>query len=167
MSVLSYGKRMRTKRISPDEEAKYYCTQSVVDKDGFKIKFISDYKGFGVFSETRFNAGDFLLQYCGERISAEEGRRRLNKIGTENKCFFYEFQGEQLCIDAEDSDRLCQMVNNAPDTDVNAVMKLKVFSNREYLCLFAVKNIEPGEELLYNYGDKENLWWRKKVNKKS
>ncbi|WAR28263.1 KT5AA-like protein [Mya arenaria] len=144
----------RTKRISPDEEAKYYCTQSVVDKDGFKIKFISDYKGFGVFSETRFNAGDFLLQYCGERISAEEGRRRLNKIGTENN------------IDAEDSDRLCQMVNNAPDTDVNAVMKLKVFSNREYLCLFAVKNIEPGEELLYNYGDKENLWWRKKVLQK-
>lgn len=66
-------------------------------------------------------------------------------------------------IDAEESDRLCQMVNDAPDRDVNTVMKLKVFSDKEYLCLFAVKNIEPGEELLYNYGDEENLWWRNKV----
>lgn len=32
------------------------------------------------------------------------------------------------------------------------------------LCLFALKDIHPGDELLYDYGDiRKNLWWRKKV----
>ena len=43
-------------------------------------------------------------------------------------------------------------------------MKLKKFGNKEALCLFAQKNIEPKEEITYNYGDEGNLWWRKKVS---
>lgn len=56
------------------------------------------------------------------------------------------------------------MVNDAPDSTRNSVMKLKVFSKSEHLCLFAVKDIQAGQEILYSYGERENLWWRKKVN---
>lgn len=67
-------------------------------------------------------------------------------------------------IDAEaTANHICQFVNDS-DTACNAVMKLKVFNNAEYLCLFANRDIAVGEEILYNYGDKSNnLWWRKKV----
>lgn len=68
-------------------------------------------------------------------------------------------------LDAEGTtDHICQWVNDACESESNAVMMLKVFGSRERLCLFAKKDIEAGQELTYNYGDKEgNLWWRKKV----
>jgi hypothetical protein len=37
--------------------------------------------------------------------------------------------------------------------------------NHPILCLFATKNINPGEEILYNYGQK-NYPWEKEVIKK-
>ena len=39
-------------------------------------------------------------------------------------------------------------------------MKLKIFNNYPRLCLFAAKDIDPGEEIRYDYGD-ENAPWRK------
>lgn len=31
-------------RLSPDSEAKFFC-EAGLDKDGFEVKYISDYKG--------------------------------------------------------------------------------------------------------------------------
>lgn len=68
-------------------------------------------------------------------------------------------------IDAEGtSGHICQYVNDADSNSCNSVMMLKVVGGIERLVLFAKKDIQPGEEVVYNYGDKEgNLWWRKKV----
>jgi SET domain-containing protein len=41
-------------------------------------------------------------------------------------------------------------------------MKIQKFSFGERLCLFALRDIMPGQELAYSYGDEKNLWWRKK-----
>lgn len=36
---------------------------------------------------------------------------------------------------------------------------------RPYLCLFATRDIEPGWEIRYDYGETEKkMWWRKMVN---
>jgi hypothetical protein len=66
-------------------------------------------------------------------------------------------------IDAErTSGHICHFVYDSKDS--NAVMMLKLLGNTERLCLFTKKNIAIGEEVTYDYGDKEgNLWWRKKV----
>ncbi|XP_065932664.1 uncharacterized protein [Magallana gigas] len=171
MAALSYGKRClkavlendikkKKKRLSPDAEAQRYC-EAGLDKDGFEVKYISDYKGFGVFSVAEHAKGDFLLQYAGEKITKNEATERMKK-STENKFFFYCYKGQDLCIDAEGvSNSICHFVNDA-DKTANSVMKLKVFHEKEYLCLYAMKDIQPGEEIQYNYGDKENLWWRSK-----
>ena len=50
--------------------------------------------GYGVFSIQQFEAGDFLLQYVGEKISVEEAERR-QKRGAENKMFFYKYNGKE------------------------------------------------------------------------
>ena len=34
----------RAKRLPPDEDAEYYC-KAGIDKDCFKLKYISDFKG--------------------------------------------------------------------------------------------------------------------------
>ena len=71
-------------------------------------------------------------------------------------------------IDAENAKgHICQFVNDATDAQSNAVMKLKIFKNREFLCLNAKRDLVAGEEILYNYGDEKNLWWRRQVGKSS
>lgn len=58
---------------------------------------------------------------------------------------------------------ICQFVNDGSE-DANSSMKLKVFNGKEYLCLYAIRDITDGEEILYNYGcDEKSLWWRCKV----
>lgn len=39
-------------------------------------------------------------------------------------------------------------------------MKLKIFNNYPRLCLFAAKDIDPGEEIRYDYGDENTPWER-------
>lgn len=34
----------KAKRLSPNEDAEYYC-KAGIDKDGFDLKYISDFKG--------------------------------------------------------------------------------------------------------------------------
>ncbi|XP_052695823.1 uncharacterized protein LOC128174270 [Crassostrea angulata] len=82
------------KRLSPDAEAQRYC-EAGLDKDGFEVKYISDYKGFGVFSVAEHAKGDFLLQYAGEKITKNEATERMKK-STENKFFFYCYKGQDL-----------------------------------------------------------------------
>lgn len=44
----------------------------------------------------------------------------------------------------------------------NCEMKKIVCEGKPHLCLFAVKEISPGEEITYNYGD-SSYPWRSKV----
>lgn len=45
----------------------------------------------------------------------------------------------------------------------NSKMKTITVNGKPHLCLFAIKDINPGEEITYNYGNAE--WpWRVKVN---
>ncbi|KAL3863206.1 hypothetical protein ACJMK2_004972 [Sinanodonta woodiana] len=151
----------RSKHKDPGKDAEWWCHVGL-DRDGFSLKYISDYKGM--------EKGDFLLEYFGERINiqeAEERERKYDKDGTQ-MCyiFVYRFNGKQECIDATCTQgRLCQYANDAYPEPPNCVMKLKKFKNQKpRLCLFAHRDINKGEELVYDYGDDTiNLWWRKKV----
>lgn len=67
-------------------------------------------------------------------------------------------------IDATTShtDRLGRFVNDAKYGNSN-IKKLFV-NGRPHLCLFAVSDIQPGEQILYDYGDDAgHLFWRDKV----
>lgn len=71
-------------------------------------------------------------------------------------------------IDASATEgHICQFVNDGDKTEINSVMKMKVIHDIPRLCLYALKAIHPGEELLYDYGDNRmNLWWRRQVSPK-
>lgn len=57
-----------------------------------------------------------------------------------------------------------RMVNDAqPETvEENVLIKIVVVDQLPHLCLFALRDIEIGEELRYDYGI-DDLPWRKKV----
>ena len=43
----------------------------------------------------------------------------------------------------------------------NACMRKMTIAGRPHLVLFAQKDINQGDEIVYDYGDSdENLWWR-------
>jgi hypothetical protein len=66
-------------------------------------------------------------------------------------------------VDATQSDGMGRLVNDIDwQTKANCVMKVVMVKNVPYLCLFATKDLEPGMELRYDYGDPEQPW-RKKV----
>ena len=65
-------------------------------------------------------------------------------------------------IDASKEDGSLGRLVNDNHKSPNCVMKKVTVNNRPHLCLFAVRNIEVGTELDYNYGDSK--WpWRQKV----
>lgn len=66
-------------------------------------------------------------------------------------------------VDATNDALLGRFVNDSKAG--NSVMKKMFFDALPYLCLIALDNIYPGDELRYDYGDVgSNLWWRKKVH---
>ena len=72
------------------------------------------------------------------------------------------YENLYFSVDATETTGLCKYINDSPVP--NCVMKKISVEHRPYLCLFALKDIDIGEELRYNYGDaSKNLWWRKNV----
>ena len=69
-----------------------------------------------------------------------------------------------ICCSIERTKSSCiaQFVNDSKSG--NCVMKKIVVDDITRLCLFAVRSIEPGVELQYDYGDQESLFWRDKIN---
>ena len=67
-------------------------------------------------------------------------------------------------IDATFSNCLARFVNDSPYG--NCDMRKYIIKNDPHLCLVALKNLEEGVELRYDYNDdSENLPWRKDVSK--
>lgn len=66
-------------------------------------------------------------------------------------------------IDAAQEDGSFGRLVNDEHIHPNCRMKKVVIDGKPYLCLFALRDIIPGEEITYNYG--EAHWpWRKKVS---
>ncbi|XP_056289172.1 N-lysine methyltransferase KMT5A-A-like [Pseudoliparis swirei] len=76
--------------------------------------------------------------------------------------FSFRYNGQQLCVDAaKEDDSLGRLVN---DNHLNPNCKMKAMSvnGKPHLCLFAIKDISPGDEIMYDYGD--SYWpWRCKI----
>jgi SET domain-containing protein len=68
-----------------------------------------------------------------------------------------------LSIDATHSSGFGRMVNDS--SRGNCLMKKIFVCGEEHLCLFASETINPGDQLLYNYGDDPSrLFWRNQAS---
>ncbi len=65
-------------------------------------------------------------------------------------------------VDAAREDGSLGRLVNDDHVNPNSKMKTIRVDREPHLCLFAVKDISPGQEIMYNYGDSD--WpWRSKV----
>ncbi|KAG7226325.1 hypothetical protein INR49_003077 [Caranx melampygus] len=149
----------RRRRISPKDDAKYHVSTGK-DKPGFDVQHISVFKGRGVFTSAPFEKGDFLLEYQGELISKQECERRQRLYRNSLKVFMFEFKfnGKLWCVDAAKEDGTLGRLVNDDHVNPNAKMKYMMVEGKPHLCLFATRDISPGEEITYDYGDSDWPW---------
>lgn len=76
--------------------------------------------------------------------------------------FFYSIDAT---AEPETGPKLGRLVNHGEGKETNVKLATLDVSGQPTLCLFALRNIEKGEELLYNYGISD-LPWKKNPNLK-
>ncbi|PIK47617.1 putative N-lysine methyltransferase SETD8-A-like [Apostichopus japonicus] len=107
----------------------------------------------------------FFLEYRGEKISQQEAEEREPIIQKTKDFYLNSFViMEKKCIDASDSCGNGRMVNDGKNL---ANCKMMVFTKEGVpkLCLFALKDVERGSELRFDYGFSE-LPWRERIKLK-
>ncbi|XP_059372850.1 uncharacterized protein LOC132110302 [Carassius carassius] len=156
------------RRRKPLQDAEHHITCKT-DKPGLREQFISKYKGRGVFTTGAFFRGDFVLEYRGELLSSQESLDRTEHYTEAENTFLFDFQwhGKNWCMDASKEDSSLGRLANDETRNLTCKMRTVEVSRKPHLCLFAVRDILPGEEITYNYGDSDWPWRVKPLNKAS
>lgn len=105
---------------------------------------------WGVFAEDFIQKGEFVIEYIGEIISnpvadIREKEYEKAQIGSD-----YMFRIDSQCVcDATKEGSLARFINAS--CDPNCVTKIIQVDGVKKICIYAKKNIGPGEELCYDY----------------
>ncbi|XP_075690034.1 N-lysine methyltransferase KMT5A isoform X2 [Rhinoderma darwinii] len=125
-------------------------------EDGMKVDIITG-KGRGVIATRNFQRGEFVVEYHGDLIETTDAKRREAFYAEDSStgCYMYYFQylNKTYCVDAtKESNRLGRLINHSKNG--NCHTKLHDIKNVPHLILIASRDINAGEELLYDYGDR-------------
>ncbi len=105
----------------------------------------SGIQGSGVFATRRIRKGRRIIEYTGEIIdSAEEDRRYDDEAMSRHHTFLFKID-ENTTIDATRTGSVARFINHSCDPNCEAVWE----DRRIYI--EAVRNIQPGTELCYDY----------------
>ncbi|XP_078790071.1 uncharacterized protein LOC105358446 isoform X3 [Oryzias latipes] len=147
-------------RISPQKDAMHHVITKT-DKTGkLEVKFINAVKGRGVFATHPFNKGDFIVEYRGDMINEKECERRKRVYHHSCATFMFAFRWKEKiwCIDASREDGSLGRFVNDEHRCPNSKMKKIDVNGVPHLCLFALHNIQEGEEITYDYGGNDCPW---------
>ena len=101
--------------------------------------------GLGVFARHPIRRGTRIIEYLGERVSHAEADRRYEHKDAEDAHTFLFIVDSRTVIDAGVDGNEARFVNHACDPNCESVIEdRRVF-------IEALRAIEPGEELTYDY----------------
>ncbi|POR32761.1 Histone-lysine N-methyltransferase EZH2 [Tolypocladium paradoxum] len=118
--------------------------------------------GYGLFTAEDITQDDFVIEYVGELITHDEGVRREARRGDvfdEDSNISYVFtllENEGIWVDAAIYGNLSRYINHASENDKRGcnVTPRILYVNGEYRIKFtAMRDIQAGEELFFNYGE--------------
>ncbi|GMR34276.1 hypothetical protein PMAYCL1PPCAC_04471 [Pristionchus mayeri] len=111
-------------------------------------------RGWGLRSFSTIPAGSFISEYTGELIGNEAANER------DDKYLFETIMGDRkLTIDAHFAGNSARFINHScePNAKVGMVYWEPSYDNHlNHVCVFASKEIRPGEEITIHYG---HSWW--------
>ncbi|XP_016132677.1 N-lysine methyltransferase KMT5A-A [Sinocyclocheilus grahami] len=125
-------------------------------ENGMMVRYIEG-KGRGVFATQKFQKGQYVVEYHGDLLQITDAKQReaLYAQDPATGCYMYYFQylSKTYCVDAtKESDRLGRLINHSKNG--NCQTKLHDINGIPHLILVASRDIQEGEELLYDYGDR-------------
>lgn len=94
--------------------------------------------GLGLYAAEDIKKGDFVIRYTGELISTEEADRRLTK-------YLFEID-DDYTIDGADRSNTARYMNHFCKPNVEAEIEAG------QIHFYALRDIQAGEELGYDYG---------------
>jgi uncharacterized protein len=101
--------------------------------------------GDGVFALQRITKGVRIVEYVGERVSHEEADGRYDdKDPNDNHTFLF-IVDKHTVIDAGVGGNEARFINHSCDPNCESVIQ------RRHVFIEAIRDIEPGEELCYDY----------------
>ena len=105
----------------------------------------SSIQGRGAFATRPIRKGQRLIEYTGDRITPEEGDRRYIEDGMKRHHTFLFTLDEDTVIDAAVGGNEARFINHSCEPNCQALIEGK------QIFIFALRTIEPGEELSYDY----------------
>ncbi|KAK2708539.1 N-lysine methyltransferase KMT5A-B-like isoform X2 [Artemia franciscana] len=140
------------------EIEKYNLEQAVLSgkEDGVKVELFPE-KGRGVVTTRYFKKGEFVLEYAGDLIDIVEAKRREAVYSQDQNLgsfmYYFQYKNVSYCIDATaECPRLGRLVNHSRNG--NLATRILEIKNEPRLILITKRDIELGEEILYDYGDR-------------
>ena len=101
--------------------------------------------GYGVFAARRIRKGTTIIEYLGDRVSHEQADARYeDKDPNDNHTFLFTVDAKTV-IDAGVNGNEARYINHACDPNCESAA-----ANRR-IFIEAIRTIEPGEELSYDY----------------
>ena len=102
--------------------------------------------GHGVFAAQPLAEGEKLLEYKGERISWKEAdNRHPHDPSQPNHTFFFQLENSDV-IDGGVNGNSARWINHSCDPNCEAR------EEKKRIFIYALRNIEAGEEINYDYG---------------
>lgn len=112
-------------------------------------RFMTQQKGWGVQTKMPIKKGTYILEYVGEVVTEREFKERMATLYTSDIHHYCLHLDGGLVIDGHRMGSDCRFVNHscAP----NCEMQKWSVNGLSRMALFAMRDIEPGEELTYDY----------------
>ncbi|CAH8537936.1 unnamed protein product [Heterobilharzia americana] len=160
--LTSYGirrtARQYAKEIERERENNFLIALKNNIETGMKI-IQTEEKGRGIIATRSFHEGEFVVEYAGDLISEKIAKQREIEYKRDpsigSYMFFFVHLGQKYCVDAtKETPRLGRLINHSR-LKPNCIVKVIPVDGIPRLALFARKPISPGEELLYDYGDRD------------
>jgi len=106
----------------------------------------------GVYAKTSIPAGTKIIEYVGEKISKAEAQRRAeiplgrHKKNQKNGAVYIFDLNKKQDLDGDVPYNTARFINHACEPNCEAE------NVRGHVWIISIKDIQPGEELTYNYG---------------
>jgi len=118
---------------------------------------ICGHKGRGLRALRPFSRGEFVVEYKGDIIYYDEASHREKEYSKDPEIgsymYFFKFRERRMCVDATAETPYKGRLLNHSAIKPNLYPRVLDFGNFFCVGLFALRDIDVGEELLYDYGD--------------
>ena len=141
-------------RLQAEEEDLCRRLRSNVDS-GLSVTQIPG-KGRGVVTSEFFPKNSFVVEYAGKLVDMPTSRKLHYEVYGEEEgsyMYWFNFKGTKWAIDAtEESPRLGRLINHSHH-QFNLIPKVFMLDGQPRLYFVARRDLNPGEELTFDYGD--------------